>query len=50
MKKLNLKEAKCYELERIFFFKINKGIIKVLKVLLKVKKKNHSHFSRKSEN
>lgn len=39
MKKLNLKEAKCYELERIFFFKINKGIIKVLKVLLKVKKK-----------
>lgn len=45
MKKLNLKEAKCYELERIFFFKINKGIIKVLKVLLKVKKKKTIHIS-----
>lgn len=50
MKKLNLKEVKCYELERIFFFKINKGIIKVLKVLLKVKKKNYLYFSRKLEN
>lgn len=45
MKKLNLKEAKCYELERFFFFKINKGIIKVLKVLLKVKKKKPIHIS-----
>lgn len=44
MKKLNLKEAKCYELERIFFFRINKGIIKVLKVLLKVKKKKPFTF------
>lgn len=45
MKKVNLKEAKFYELERKSIFKINKGTIKVL---LKVEK--HSHFSSRSEN